>query len=333
MREVIDDQLLDREVVSQEIDLAREQAFARFHDGLGMLRKDLGELTRALTGRAESVERRLGRAERSLSSMRLRLADAAPGVVDAGTGGIGEPGTASAAEPGGAGSGRDRFAELYASFEDEFRGPEGLIKERVAGYLPDLEPVRGNGTVLDVGCGRGDWLEVLKEAGIGAYGIEVSTGYAEHWKLADLDVRVVDVAEHLRTVAPGSLAAVTALQVVEHLTTDELLGLLEHAYEALRPGGLLILETPNPENVTVGANTFYLDPTHDRPIPAGLLAFLARSQGFEDVEVRYLRRPELHGLPEVPPDAPWADDLAPVRDVLEHLVFGAQDYAIVARRG
>ena len=186
--------------------------------------------------------------------------------------------------------------------------------------------------MLDVGCGRGDWLEVLKEAGIDAYGVEVGTGYAEHWKLAELDVRVVDVAEHLRGLEPASLAAVTALQVVEHLRTDELLELLERSYEALRPGGLLVLETPNPENLTVGAFTFYLDPTHDRPIPAGLLAFLVRSQGFEDVEVRYLRRPELHGLPGIAGDAPWAEDLSPVRDVLEHLVFGAQDYAVVARR-
>jgi SAM-dependent methyltransferase len=336
MREVIDDQLLDREIVSQEIDLARQQAFARFHDGLGMLRKDLAELTRSLWSRAESIERRLGRAERSLSDTRLRLGGlgAAPALPD--TAASGAQGSLGA-EPKGAVSplapATGRFAELYASFEEEFRGPEGLIKERVAAYLSDLEPFRGEGTVLDVGCGRGDFLEVLKDAGIDAYGVEVSTGYAEHWKLAGLDVRVVDAAEHLASLPAGSLAALSALQVVEHLQTDELLRLIELAHEALRPGGLLILETPNPENVTVGAFTFYLDPTHDRPIPAGLLAFLVRSQGFEDVEVRYLQRPELRGLPEVPPDAPWADDLRPVRDVIEHLVFGAQDYAVVARRG
>jgi O-antigen chain-terminating methyltransferase len=222
---------------------------------------------------------------------------------------------------------------VYAAFEDEFRGAEGLIKERVAGYLPDLEPLRGKGPVLDVGCGRGDLLEVLAEAGIEAYGVEVSTGYAARWELAGVDVRVEDVGRHLAGVAAGSLAAVTALQVVEHLDTETLLGFLEQAYAALQPGGLLVLETPNPENVTVGAFTFWLDPTHERPIPAGLLAFLVRSQGFEDVEVRYLRRPELHGLAEIPSSAAWADDVAPVRQVVDHLVFGAQDYAVLARRG
>lgn len=353
LREVVDAQLLDRQLVSQEIDLARQQAFARFHDGLGMLRRELGELSRTLSGRADAVDRRLVRAERALTGARLRLAELAPELApELGTTGAGpapaqpapaQPATTQPATTRPAGEGgeeapvasgpRDRFGELYASFEDEFRGSEGLIKERVAGYLADVEPLRGQGTVLDVGCGRGDWLEVLKEAGVDAYGVEVSTGYAEHWKLAELDVRVVDVAEHLRSLPPGSLAAVTALQVVEHLSTDELLELLERAFDALRPGGLLVLETPNPENLTVGAFTFYLDPTHDRPIPAGLLAFLVESQGFEDVEVRYLRRPELHGLPGIPGDAPWAEDLTPVRDVLEHLVFGAQDYAVVARRG
>lgn len=345
LREVVDAQLLDRQLVSQEIDLARQQAFARFHDGLGMLRRELGELSRTLAGRADAVDRRLSRAERALTGARLRLAELAPELAPGLAPGLvpelasGGPASAlpAPAAPGSApGEGGpaapDRFGALYASFEDEFRGSEGLIKERVAGYLADVEPLRGTGMVLDVGCGRGDWLEVLQEAGIDAYGVEVSTGYAEHWKLAELDVRVVDVAEHLRSLEPASLAAVTALQVVEHLRTDELLELLERSYEALRPGGLLVLETPNPENLTVGAFTFYLDPTHDRPIPAGLLAFLVGSQGFEDVEVRYLRRPELHGLPEVAGDAPWAEDLSPVRDVLEHLVFGAQDYAVVARR-
>lgn len=338
LREVVDDQLLDRELVSQEIDLSRQQAFARFHDGLGQLRRELAELSRVLSSRADAAERRLGRAERALTEARLALGgrEVVPGEATSGP----ELSSAEAParvvtpapRPSAAGAPGERFAALYASFEDEFRGPEGLIKERVAGYLADLEPLRGKGPVLDVGCGRGDLLEVLKEAGVEAYGVEVSTGYADRWKLAGLDVRVEDVAEHLAAVPAGSLAAVTALQVVEHLDTELLLGFLEQAHAALQPGGLLVLETPNPENVTVGAFTFWLDPTHERPIPAGLLAFLVRSQGFEDVEVRYLRRPELHGLAEVPVDAPWADDLAPVRDVVERLVFGAQDYAVLARR-
>ena len=342
LRAVVDDQLLDRELVSQEIDLSRQQSFARFHDGLGLLRRELSELTRVLTARADAAERRLGRAERALAEARLALASGhGAGAVSASTGAPGavaegavaEGAVAEGAVRRGASAPGGRFGALYAAFEDEFRGAEGLIKERVAGYLPDLEPLRGKGPVLDVGCGRGDLLEVLAEAGIEAYGVEVSTGYAARWELAGVDVRVEDVGRHLAGVAAGSLAAVTALQVVEHLDTETLLGFLEQAYAALQPGGLLVLETPNPENVTVGAFTFWLDPTHERPIPAGLLAFLVRSQGFEDVEVRYLRRPELHGLAEIPSSAAWADDVAPVRQVVDHLVFGAQDYAVLARRG
>ena len=335
LRAVVDDQLLDRELVSQEIDLSRQQSFARFHDGLGLLRRELSELTRVLTARADAADRRLARAERALAEARLALASGhGTGAVPASTGApeAAPEAVAEGAVRRGASAPGGRFGALYAAFEDEFRGAEGLIKERVAGYLPDLEPLRGKGPVLDVGCGRGDLLEVLAEAGFEAYGVEVSTGYAPRWELAGVDVRVEDVGRHLAGVAAGSLAAVTALQVVEHLDTETLLGFLEQAYTALQPGGLLVLETPNPENVTVGAFTFWLDPTHERPIPAGLLAFLVRSQGFEDVEVRYLRRPELHGLAEIPSSAAWADDVAPVRQVVDHLVFGAQDYAVLARR-
>jgi len=128
------------------------------------------------------------------------------------------------------------------------------------------------------------------------------------------------------------LAAITAIQVVEHLDVEALLEFLDIAMRALAPGGLLLLETPNPANLTVGANSFYLDPSHERPLPAELLSFLVRSRGFADVEVRYFEREELATLPELDPKSEWAADFEAIQDVLRRYLFGPQDYAVVARR-
>jgi hypothetical protein len=128
------------------------------------------------------------------------------------------------------------------------------------------------------------------------------------------------------------LAAVTAIQVVEHLDVEALLEFLDVAMRALAPGGLLLLETPNPANLTVGANSFYLDPSHQKPLPAELLSFLVRSRGFSDVEVRYFERESFVHLPELDPKSEWATDFEAIYDVLRHYLFGPEDYAVVARR-
>ncbi len=119
---------------------------------------------------------------------------------------------------------------------------------------------------------------------------------------------------------------------MEHLATDSLLEFLDLALRALAPGGVLILETPNPENLLVGAWRFYLDPTHRHPLPARLLSFLVSSRGFAEVAVRYIERPDLPPVPHPRRGESWESDVAAVVEVVNQHLFGPQDYAVLARR-
>jgi O-antigen chain-terminating methyltransferase len=206
------------------------------------------------------------------------------------------------------------------------------VSERVGAYLDDILAVASELPVLDVGCGRGELLEQLEAADAPCYGIEVDPAYAALGRERGLDVRLVDARAHMESLEPASLRALSAIQVVEHLATDDVIGLLDHAMRAIEPGGLLVLETPNPDNLIVGASSFYLDPTHLHPIPPLLLAFLVEARGFVDVEVRPLARRELQPMAPPAPDQPWSEDLGRVVAVLNTWLFGAQDYAVLARR-
>lgn len=222
--------------------------------------------------------------------------------------------------------------DLYLPFEDVFRGSSELIRSRFAVYLPDLAALdRGDRPVLDIGCGRGDWLSLLATEGIPAYGIDTNLRSVEQAQTLGLDARHGDAFSHLAELPVGSLAAITAFHLVEHITIDQLVELLGHAFRALMPGGLLILETPNPDNFMVGTKDFYMDPTHHNPLPSPLLAFLVGSRGFRDTVVRPLRRGTLE---PAPPSALATLDpavAAIVALVQEHLVAG-EDYAVLAYR-
>jgi O-antigen chain-terminating methyltransferase len=222
--------------------------------------------------------------------------------------------------------------DLYLPFEEVFRGSSEVIRSRLSTYLADLATLdRGDRPVVDIGCGRGDWLSLLATEGIPAYGIDTNVRSVEQAQRLGLDARHGDVFTHLAELPVGSLAAITAFHLVEHLTIDQLVELLGDAFRALMPGGLLILETPNPENFVVGTKDFYMDPTHHNPLPSPLLAFLVGSQGFRDTVVRPLRRGTLE---PAPPSALATLDpavAAIVALVQEHLVAG-EDYAVLAYR-
>jgi O-antigen chain-terminating methyltransferase len=218
-------------------------------------------------------------------------------------------------------SGLDAF---YAQFEDEFRGSRDEIKARVAVFLPHLAEAdigSPDRPILDLGCGRGEWLEVLREHGLASRGVDLNRSCLDELRARGFDVVEADFVEYLREAADASVGAVTGMHIVEHLPFPTLVELVDHARRVLKPGGLVIFETPDPRNVLVASHTFYLDPTHRNPIPSALLKFLLETRGFTAVDVL-----ELH-----PSDHQWLGVDTDFDRYLVANLFGGQDYAVVAR--
>jgi SAM-dependent methyltransferase len=225
------------------------------------------------------------------------------------------------------------YEELYEDLEDTFRGTREAVKAKVAPYLDDVAATPGKGPVVDVGCGRGEWLELLRDAEVEAYGVDTNKVVVERCVQRGLDVREGDALVHLRTVPEESVRVITSFHVAEHLSLDTLVGLVDAALVALQPGGLLILETPNPTNVNVGSASFYLDPTHLKPLHPQFLEFLLVQRGFAEAEVRYLNAEDTERL--------TIDDLAPTADEaraqqlvdrINWALSGPLDYGVVARK-
>jgi O-antigen chain-terminating methyltransferase len=218
-----------------------------------------------------------------------------------------------------------RHDSLYAAFEDVFRGSREDIIERLAPYLERLT-VAGAGQpdrpVVDIGCGRGEWLELLRREGLSAYGIDINMIMVERSMTLGLDARHADLMTHLHGLQDASRSAVTAFHVVEHVPFETLVDFLDESLRVLIPGGILILETPNPETMRVGATTFYNDPTHRNPLMPAVLQFVVEHRGFSDVEVLKLH-PFVQGLLEGS-----SEDA----QLLNRVLFGPQDFAIIARR-
>jgi SAM-dependent methyltransferase len=214
---------------------------------------------------------------------------------------------------------RPPLDDLYASFEDQFRGDSEEIKSRLQVYLPILGEVNPNSHFLDVGCGRGEWLEVLRDAGMQGYGIDQNSVVVARCREKDLNVMQADAITHLQSLAEASLDFITGFHIVEHISFDDLITMLDEMLRVLKPGGGVILETPNPENFMVGSCTFYTDPTHRHPIPSPTLKFLLDSRGFTRTEVMKLREWD---------DAKLEGDSELIRRFNEYF-YSAPDYAVV----
>lgn len=187
---------------------------------------------------------------------------------------------------------------FYRAFEDKFRGSRQEIRTRLEVYLPFVEPlsqVYPEAPVLDLGCGRGEWLELLRDHQIKAHGIDLDEAMLSACHDTGLSVETSDAIDFLARQPTGSAMAVTAFHLVEHIGFDALRQLVSDALRVLQPGGLLIMETPNPENLVVATQGFHLDPTHDKPIPPDLLAFVAEYAGYERIKILRLQEsPGVH---------------------------------------
>jgi O-antigen chain-terminating methyltransferase len=216
---------------------------------------------------------------------------------------------------------------VYVSFEDMFRGTRAEIKDRHRVYLPFLQEQK-IGTkqmpILDLGCGRGEWLELLLEHKLKARGIDRNRVLVEYCREAGLSVAEEDILEHLKNQPDRSLGAVTGFHIIEHLPFDILIRVFDETVRVLKPGGIAIFETPNPQNVLVGSHNFYLDFTHRNPLPSLTTQFLLEARGLCDVRIL-----NLHPYPE---SSKLQEDRTELAKRFNEFFYGPQDYAVIGRK-
>ncbi|HXU46290.1 MAG TPA: methyltransferase domain-containing protein [Thermoanaerobaculia bacterium] len=228
---------------------------------------------------------------------------------------------------------RLRDEHAYLELERRYRGTEEEIGERISIYLPWLET---RSPVLDLGCGRGESLALLREKGIAARGVDSSARMVALCRERGLEAAEGDLFGHLAGLPEGELGAIVSFHVIEHLPPESLDRLVRLAYRALRPGGVLILETPNPLSLVVAARNFWLDPTHRRPVHPESLKLHFELAGFDPIERLDLRPfPPSERLPEIDlaeireDQRLLADRVNRLRDRIDELLFGYQDYGLV----
>ena len=211
---------------------------------------------------------------------------------------------------------------FYRAFEDRYRGSRELIRARQEVYLDFLRPLEEaveNPQAIDLGCGRGEFLEILLASGFRACGVDMDEGMLEDCLRLGLHAEKGEAVKFLSQVPSNSQAVVSAFHVVEHIAFDELMALVAETHRVLVPGGIMILETPNPENPRVGHYGFYMDPTHQKPIPPPLLSFVAEHQGFHRVKILRLQESLI------------LEDNKPI-SLLDVLTGVSPDYSIVAQK-
>jgi O-antigen chain-terminating methyltransferase len=295
----------------------------RMATGLATTRAEL--VLEAFDRRQESLARRL----EGLMALRDRLEAVSAevsGVRDTLAAGAPPPPVAAAAVRAADDSG-------YAAFESRFRGRPDELRERLASYVVLFESLA---PVADLGCGRGEFLELLKARGVAARGVEASAHAAAECRARGLDVSEGDLVDFLRAQPDASLGGVFAAQVAEHLPPAALQALLREAHRALRRGGLLALETVNPRSVVGLLEVFNRDLTHQKPLHPDTLSFLAAAAGFTDVRVE-LRSPvePAARLQPVPAEGLPTRAAAVMNENvtrLNDLLYAPQEYVLLARR-
>ncbi len=300
MRGVADLQLANQQRQSLTEADFRDKLKAQHADYLGALDRATQELQQRLWADLNRMREELRHGAEALIHDELRLLRQRPVVAAAAT-------PAKAQEP-----------ELdWFTFAHKFRGPEPKIRAHFSRYLP----LFAQGPVLDLGCGRGEFLRLMNEQQIPARGLDLSDENIAFCRNQGLEAEAVDFFAYLPTVPDRSLGGVFCSQVIEHLPPAQLPALIRLCAAKLKPGGRILFETPNPECLAIFATHFYLDPTHVRPVPPALMEFYLAEAGFTDVVVERLGTaandfPELAALPEG----------------FRQRFFGSLDYAVHAVR-
>jgi 2-polyprenyl-3-methyl-5-hydroxy-6-metoxy-1,4-benzoquinol methylase len=304
------------------LDLANELARV---DALQAQVGDLAELVHADVADGTTLQQRFDESEQALHRIRLDSIDQARRLdllLQEARRCMPEPLDQPALEIF-ADEGQHGLDALYAELGDTFRGSRRDIKSRVTAFLPyvrDAEAGSLDAPVLDLGCGRGEWLELLDEQGLRAQGVDMNRLLVGDCHARDLDVADGDAIEYLCKQPDASFGAVTGFHILEHLPLEQLIRVLDETVRVLRPGGVSIFETPNPANIQVGSHLFYMDPTHRNPLPSRVLSFLAEARGLTRVEVL-----DLHPCAKSA-QVKKTDALA---NRFNKFFYGPQDYAVI----
>lgn len=214
----------------------------------------------------------------------------------------------------------------YFDFENHFRGSMAHIREAQKIYLKYFE---GQNNVIDLGCGRGEFLELLKENGIDAQGVDFYEEFVEMCKSKELKVTHADAIEFLRV--QEKVGGIFAAQLIEHLTIDQVVTLCELAYRKLVEGAYVILETPNPTSLSMYTKSFYIDPSHNKPVHPFTAQYILQRAGFKEVEIVYTETSKAPiTIPAI--EMENMDEYNNVMKHIENMLFGSQDYAVIARR-
>jgi O-antigen chain-terminating methyltransferase len=220
-----------------------------------------------------------------------------------------------------------RMDTLFVDHAGAFRGEFREIKERLSVYSPYIQDAfnaAGQAPALDLGCGRGEWLEMLRDVGIPATGVDTNEELIAFCRSRGVAAVRGDLLDHLCTAPADSHSIVTAFHVIEHLAFNDWLQLINHTARILKVGGIAIFETPNPTNFFVGCRNFYLDPTHRRPIPHELLSFIVNASGLHAIQTL-----PLHAYPET---MHLVESDCPAVRFINQNFYGPQDYAVIARK-
>ena len=327
----------------------------RVAEDAAALAHDLDRRTRGIIGaldgatneqrmRAESAVAREQRFTQHVEELRTTVGQLQHGLLTIRTE-LERPGAdqATGSDNGGRAATLDRAldAYTYVGFENLFRGAQEEIRARLTDYVPLF---RGAGEVLDLGCGRGEFLDLLREAGVSASGLDVNSEMVEECRTRGLEATVGDALSYLTTLPDGALGGLFAAQVIEHLEPAYLIRLLAVAFRKLRPGSTIVLETINPACWFAFFDGYIRDITHVRPLHPDTLQYLLAASGFQRTTIRYsapypedgkLRHAEAPSAAAGAPDNGLAAALSVVNanaDKLNQLLFTHLDYAAVGER-
>ncbi len=222
----------------------------------------------------------------------------------------------------------------YFQLERQFRGTEEQIRQRQSFYLPFF---RGCRKVLDIACGRGEFLELMRQAGAEARGVDLDATMVARCREKGLEVERADVFEFLGKISDGSLSGIFSSQFVEHLEPADYTYLVGQCVAKLAPGGVLVIETQNPECLAIFSQSFFIDPTHVKPIPPAQLRFLFSEQGLGQITTHFLSPAGaiLPLLPQLVSSVVEADALRSYNAAVSRFnetFFGGMDYAVIGYR-